>query len=271
LDVVELPPQFAEVTALGPVEGIYRLSPPTLKGKFTAWFIATILCGVILAVGYFGEATLKQHGMEMVAVGALMLGAFGLITVGGVWLLVLLGMWLLNAVLFANPQVVAVYRDGVANWEKGKLLVWPWSDIREIYTYIFADKATSDTGLGARFDIVHRDRSRFSVSHLVIGWNELMDRLRGEVDSRVGGEINRALDAGQPVPFGKDLVVEREGVKVGKKLTPWDTLREYRMERGMLVLKAQKTSISTPIASIPNLDLLLAILKGRLRSLPETA
>jgi hypothetical protein len=264
LDAVELPPQFAEVTSLGPVEAIYRLSPPRMKGKFVAWFIATIFCGLIFAVGYFGEATFKQHGMEMAGVGAVMLGAFGLITVGGVWLLVLLGMWLFTAMLFAKPQVVAVYRDGVADSEKGNLLVWPWSDIREIYTYLYVDTATSDTGIGSRFDIVHRDGRRFVVSHLVGGWSELMDRLRRELDSRVGPEINRALDAGQSVPFGTGLVVERDGVKSGKKLTPWDALSEYRVERGMLVLRAQKSSVSTPIASIPNLDLLLAILKKKL-------
>ena len=266
MDTLELPPQFAEVTGLGPVEAIYPLSPPKMKGKFIAWAIATIICGVILAIGYFGEATFKQHGMEMVAVGALMLGAFGLITVGGVWLLVLLGMWLLNMMLFAKPQVVAVYRDGVANSEKGKLVAWPWSDIREVYAYVFVNTATSDTGLGSRFDIVHRDGSRFVVSHLVEGSNELMDRLRGEVGSRVGPEINRAFDTGQSVPFGKDLIIEREGVKVGKKLTPWDALREYCVERGMLVLTGKKSSVNVPIASIPNLELLLALLK---RKLPE--
>jgi hypothetical protein len=266
LPTLELPPQFAEVTALGPVEAIYRLSPPRMKGKFVAWIIATILCGVILAVGYFGEATLKQHGMEMVAVGALMLGAFGLVTVGGVWLLVLLGMWLLNAVLFAKPQVVAVYRGGVANSDKGKLLAWRWSDIREVYAYIFGSTATSDTGLGSRFDIVHRDGSSFAVSNLVVDCHELIERIRREVYSKIGPEITRSFDAGQPVSFGKVLVVEREGVRYANKLTPWDALREYRVERGMLVLRAQKSSVNVPIASIANLELLLALLK---RKLPE--
>ncbi len=267
MGTLELPPQFAEVTALGPVEAVYRLSPPRMKAKFIAWIIATILCGVIFAVGYFGQATLKQHGMEMVAVGALLLGGFGLIAVGGVWLIVLLGMLLLNGLLFANPQVVAVYRDGVANSAKGKLLAWPWPDIREVYAYVFVDRVTSDTGLGSRFDIVHRDGSRFTVSHLVVGWNELIERLRREVYSRVGPEITRAFDAGQPVPFGKDLVVEREGVRNGNRLTAWDALREYRVDRGMLVVRGQKsTAVNAPIASIPNLELLLALLK---RKLPE--
>jgi hypothetical protein len=264
LDRVEFPPQFAEVTNLGPAEAVYRLSPPSMKAKFVAWIIATILCGVIFAIGYFGESALKQRGMEMVAVGSLMLGAFGLITVGGVWLIVLVGMWLLNAMLFAKPQVVAVYRGGVANWEKGKLIAWPWPDIREIYTYFFGSTAISDTGVGARFDIVHRDGSRFSISHLVVGWPELIDRLRQEVGSRIRPEIDRAVTAGQPVPFGNEIVVEREGLKIGKKLTPWGDLREYRLERGMLVLQAKTIAGSIPISSIPNLDLLLGILKDRL-------
>jgi hypothetical protein len=267
LSALELPPQFAEVTTLDPAEAVYRLSPPRMKSKFIAWITATIICGVIFAIGYFGESTIKQHGMEMVAVGALMLGAFGMVVVGGVWLLVLLGMWLLNLLLFANPQVIAVYRDGIANSEKGKLLAWPWSDIREVYTYVFVNTATSDTGLGCRFDIVHRDGGRFTFCNLVVGWNELMERVRREVYSRVGPEITRAFDGGQPVPFGKDLVVEREGVRNAKNLTPWDALCEYRLDRGMLVVRGQKSSaVNAPVASIPNLELLLALLE---RKLPE--
>jgi hypothetical protein len=268
VDQVELPSQFGEVTGLGPVEAVYRLAPPSMKGKFVSWIIATILCGAIFAVGYFGQTTLKQRGMEMVAVGSLMLGAFGLITIGGVWLLVLLAMWFFNTLLFRNPQVVAVYRDGIANFDKGKLVAWKWSDIKEIYTYIFRSTAISDTGLGARYDIVHRDGGNFSVSHLVVGWEELIDRIRAEVDQRLAPEINRAFDAGQPVPFGKDLVIEREGVRVAKKLIPWDALRGSTVERGMVVLKAQKGSGSVPVPSIPNLDLLLGILNDRV---PERA
>ena len=65
------------------------------------------------------------------------------------------------------------------------------------------------------------------------------------------------------MPFGKDLVIEREGVRVAKKRIPWDTLRGSALERGMVVLKVQKRSGSVPVSSIPNLDLLLAILKER--------
>lgn len=261
----ELPPAFAKVAYLGPIEAVYRSSPPSMKGKFLAWLIATIIVGLIWAVGYFGEDTLKRQGMEMVAVGAKMLGFFGLVVIGGVWLLVLLGMVLLNLILFAKPQVVAVYRDGIANSDKGKFSVWEWPDIREVYAYFFADTATTDTGVGARFDIVHRDGSRFIINHFVEGWEALIARVRREVYSRVGPEITRAFETGQPVPFGKDLVVEREGVRVAKKLTPWDALSKCGVEHGMLVLRVQKSSpAQVPVASIPNLELLLALLGEKL-------
>jgi hypothetical protein len=257
----ELPPAFAKITSLGPVEAVYRSSMPSMKRKFVAWLIATAIVGAIFAVGYFGQATLKAQDMEMVAIGAQMLGLFGLVIIGGVWLLLLLGMWLLNLVLFAKPQVIAVYRDGVANSDKGKLCAWEWPDVREIYAYFFADTVTSDTGVGSRFDIVHKDGSRFTISHVVAGWDELIARLRREVYARVGPEITRAADAGQPIPFGKDLIVEREGVRVAKKLTPWEALHGYRVERGLLLLQVHKSSpAQVPVGSIPNLELLLALL-----------
>lgn len=263
----ELPPALAKVADLGPVEAVYRSVPPSMKQKFLSWLIATVIVGLIWAVGHFGEAALKQQGMEMVAVGAQMLGVFGLVVVGGVWLLVLLFLSFVNRVASSKPQVIALYRDGIACLGQGKVRAWPWADIRAVYAEVYADQVTTDTGVGALFTVAHRDGSRFTINHLFAGWQQLIDRVRREVDSRVGPEVTRAFEAGQPVPFGDDLVVEREGVRVAKKLIPWDAIRGCKVERGMLVLRAQKSSpAQVPVAAIPNLELLLGLLR---RNLPQ--
>ena len=262
---LDLPPVFSQVTSLGDVEAVYRSSPPSMKGKFISWLVATIIVGIIFAIGYFGEGTLRNQGMEMVAVAAQMLGMFGLVVVGGVWFVGLVALSLLNLILFARPQVVAVYRDGIANYDKGKLQAWKWGDMGQIYAYFFADTVTNDTGIGARFDIVHRNGSIFSINHLLADCPELIERLRQEVYSRIRSEIARAVEAGQNVPFGKNLTVEPDGVRVVQKLTPWDALQGQRIEHGMLILAVKKSSpAQIPYNSIPNIELLRELLESKL-------
>jgi len=265
MSTIELPAEFANVTSLGRVEAVFRASAPSMKGKFTSWLIATVAVGIIFAIGYFGESALKRRDMEMVAVGAQMIGMFGLVVVGGVWFALLVALWLISLLLFARSQTVAIYSGGIANSEKGKIQAWAFEDIREIYAYFFADTATSDTGFGARFDIYNRSGDYFTINHFLNGWEEVMEKVKQNVYARIDPEIKKSLEAGETIPFGKDLVVEKDGFRVAKKLTAWDALTEHRLAQGMLILGVQKGSpAQIPIPSIPNLELLRALLDKKL-------
>lgn len=263
MSIPSLPPALTRIGSLGPVEAVYRSSPPSMKSKFISWFVSTLIVGLIGAVGYFGEATFKRNDMELLAVGLQMLGLFGLVIVGGVWFVVLVFTTLVLKGTMAKPQVIAEFRDGIACSGQGPVQAWTWNELREVYSSYFVD-SVGDDGLGARFDLVHRNGTRITVNHFIAGWEQLTARVTREIESRIGPELSRAFQSGQPVAFGDALVLEREGVRIEKQLHPWSTIRTYEVERGQLVIKRHKGSaVSLPLRFIPNSELLLKLLRNQ--------
>jgi hypothetical protein len=280
MDSLDLPPDLARISDLGPVEAVYRSAPPSLWPMIYKWLVFMVVFGAIAAIGYFGGDQFKRHGMEMVGVGASMIGFFGLIVIGAGGAFIILFNFVADRVIsITGRRVIVVYRDGIAELHKRKLEVWPWSDIREIYADLSSSPASGaaiprrpmgQVGVilasreQKRFDLVHRDGRRITVSQYLGHVDELIAKVREKVYPLLRSDVNRAIAAGEPVEFGSRLVVEREGLRIAGVVYPWEEIREYRADRVVLSLAGPKPAPPMlPIDAIPNSELLIAILNEK--------
>lgn len=173
-----LPKAFASVTDFGQLISVYRTECPNRWPAVRRWAITLVVLAVIGGLCYLTQSEMRRRGFETLSVAGVLLGYMGTGVVGVVGLIVFAFMFLTDWLFLGrNPQVVAVYEHGLANYDQGRIEVVDWKDIRSINE--FTDNPASR--FIVRYDIDYGTDRKFSVSHFIPGLNELIIQVRENV------------------------------------------------------------------------------------------
>jgi hypothetical protein len=104
---------------------------------------------------------------------------------------------------------------------------------------------------------------RLRLTHALSGFEILSAELKQRVYPHLVGEYSESFNRGQSLAFGK-LQLTPEGVRLRKRLVPWKSFGEVRLDRGLLLVRPKGNGGATiRIAAhrIPNVDLCVQLIQ----------
>jgi hypothetical protein len=256
MDVAELPPAFEQVRQLGPVETAHRSTPRRVDKSYLLLAAAMIVFAAIGYGAYQNQNWFIRRRMEGVSISLIIGSAIGLLACGA-WTLNMLMASALNSATY-RKRSVAVYRDGLADFCRGKLRVWRWEDVREIVAlYITGAYMLDQAPVAARFEIHYRDGDELVVDHRLTDYAVFVKRVENGVYPHIAAEMNRVFATRGQVAFSDKLSVAPDGVRSSGKLIPWNQLGGYKVEAGHLHLPGIVEGLR--VGDIPNFTLLMQL------------
>jgi len=227
---------------------------------------------VIAAIGHFGESWLRRHGMETIGDASKLIGGLGLVIVAPGGAMLILFRLLTDFILFRKPQIVVVYGDGIANLDHNQLQTWHWSDIAAIYVDSVEFVQGMSSWQQARCDIFHQDGRFFSISTFIEDFDCLLATVCKEVHGRIQPQVFQRAAAGEAIPFGQNILVEAQGLRIAKQFYPWKSISDFRLTGGFLdVLGPTPGCPRVPVRSIANPSICIELLRQKICSQKRSA
>ncbi len=224
---------------------------------------SVLLLGGILFLGfglYSGYSAYYRHGPAVVRQNLLLPVSLGL-------LFLLLGGLILVSALARNGKSIVIYEHGFMLHDRKVDEAWRWDDLASIRTAV-----TRQYFLGIRsgnrhmYTLARRDGERLVLDDRVRGVETLADRIREKALPMLYARYVPSLLHGQELAFGPVQVCKEKGIVIGKKTLAWGRIHQAVVENGALTIttvNGQKTprTVRIPVAEVPNVDILLAIIQ----------
>lgn len=185
----------------------------------------------------------------------------------GPWLLAalvsaLLASALTVAAIRARRRSVHVLRSGLLLQNGGRRTHVPWNAITKIYTSAVSYRIPVLSRPRLSIELGSRSGQRVSLPPFLEGADRLLTAVKAEVYPRLMVEARQAFNSGQAVQFGP-LSLDRQGVRRGEVLLPWDQLADVRLEGGRLSIepvRGRGKRWRIAVRTIPNADLCLQVI-----------
>ena len=251
--VSTLPTAFSSLSGLGAPVAFFR---PSQRAR-----VAPLACAAVCAAG---AAVTLAYGLAASATAYISYGCAAVQELGRApavvfWLFVLAGISFGLYALLMWSMSVALYESGIAFRSLGRFRAWAWGDVTAIYL-----AATREAGP------FPRTRHRYTLEQTAGERASFDDRLenvaglgtllgRQIVERHYPGAAGR-FNAGERVGFGQ-VMLDQDGMQMRQRPFPWGEIEFISVRRGYLQVHLRdRTESSMPVASIPNLDVLLLLL-----------
>jgi hypothetical protein len=157
-----------------------------------------------------------------------------------------------------NRQIIC--EQGLLDICRGKAKVVRYAQIKEIWT----DVTHLHHGLVAMLTWHHYRIKTQDNREIISHFPAIGEWLRQETTGRLLPKYQEAYQQNQLLTFGK-LVVSRRGITYDTLPIFWPELHSYGLNQGMFFIRKQGNNrpelwMTEPVAKIPNIDLLLAVL-----------
>jgi len=238
LDSAEVPQLPQDVLAAAAERGLGTPTAEYAASTPFAWVVVgVVLFGPLVYSLTQGIETPVEYGIAVAGLAAIGLGA---------WQIVQKKRWL-----------IAFFSGGLYYRTHKAVFISRWDET----TAVVADVRLSN---GHKFHKYTLWRNAEESLVLENGWPEIE-----EIGSRLVRDANRAMlpryiesfDAGNDLVFG-DLKMNREGIGVDNRFTPWASVTEFALANGSLVISANGARRQLPVAELPNVPILLALARA---------
>jgi len=231
-------------------------------------WIAGILGAILLLGGFFvlgfgfytAYDAYYKHGPAVVWQTLLPPAGLGL-------MLLLIGGILFGRALIRKGKSLAIYDQGFVLRSRNTDESWRWDEVASIRTAL-TRRSIAGIHAGTRhtYTLVRRDGERIILDDSLAGVEVLADKIRDKVLPMLYARFAPSLASGQELAFGPVQICRDKGIQVRQKKLAWKVVRQAKVENGVLTITAgdeQKTlhRVKIPVAEVPNVDILLAIIQ----------
>jgi hypothetical protein len=254
---LQVPEQFA---------GIYGLGSPLQvfpAGQSTRWVSAI---GGVIFLGIAGLAILYglyDTFVQTTQNGPVKLGEtlFPALIISGFFGLFGL-MMAINAYLNWNKAVV-LYQNGLAYNDSKGVQTWNWQDVDRFFVAITKHYYNGIyTGTTHQYTLQKADGTKLKLDNKLQKVETLGTAIGRGVAPAQYQKLVTAIRNGQTVALGP-IAISNDGVAFGKKVYPWKDVEQVGIQKGYVSVKKRGggwfSGASAPVAAIPNLDALLAV------------
>jgi len=211
------------------------------------------------------------------------------------WILILaamfvgpgIGLYLITFAVRGLKLWVLVYRTGVFVWHRGKVLAFPWGDIRAVQMTGIPDKTVLQQDLdprqmpktvwydleksrrrvfGTTITLTRTDGEQVSLFSTLDSFAALGQRVQEETFRRLFPSYLADLQDGSKLDFGP-LKCDRDAIYVGKKSLPWSQVDTVAKASDKLEIKHKvgsktKTWAKCDLNEFVNLHVLMEIVQA---------
>lgn len=189
----------------------------------------------------------------------------------GGWLLALCGPFVL-ALGWVLSVRVSLHQEGISYQSFLGSKEMRWDEVERFY-YSATKQSINFIPIGTyyTFKLVDSRGQKISFGNRVERRAELGTKLLQCTFDPLLRKLASLFNAGSELDFGPIRVIRDKGVKIkrlfGYKEIPWDQVADYRIDQGQFYVwrVGQKRTTGTPISSIPNAFVLLALLDNIFR------
>ncbi|MFZ6027486.1 MAG: DUF6585 family protein [Chloroflexota bacterium] len=187
------------------------------------------------------------------------------------WLFGLLAVLWLIVRLFAARRKVTVLQDGLRiEFPLRRSRSLAWQQIVGVSTQI------TETVLAGRIISRHQHAWLFTwvgqkifLSDQIVGLPELLTRVKAAVYPRLLPDLRVALRDDKALAFGPLLLRREEGIRLRSGRQPrlilWEQMRRFTVHNGYLVIEFSGGILRFPVGEIPNLELLLQLIREEIQ------
>jgi hypothetical protein len=250
--VFHVPANMPEVTMLGPLLEVYcTRKVGVLQVIFiTACFVT--MFGFALLAGYY---QVSNWAVARAAVMAMYIGIAGLFVVP-----VVIFSFFYTRIAY---QTILLFEGGIVRYRFGRIHVFPWPDIKEIYLY---EAALPEMRNDLQFNkgeapiLVHRNGSKVDFASLSEDKRRKLDLyVLQEVRQHLRPSMLETYEDGEVVQFGP-LGISKSGLVRGTNTIAWADIARLYIDLRKNLCIVRKGSVfrwfSKPIWRIPNFYLL---------------
>jgi hypothetical protein len=238
LDLADVPELPQAVLALAAERGLGTPTAGYAAAAPYGWLVTgVVLFGPLVYTLSEGIETPVEYGVAVAGVAAIGLGVV--------------------RILQRRRWLVAFFSNGLYFRRGKREFTSRWDET----TAVVADVKISN---GHKFHKYTLWRNATESLVLENGWPEIE-----EIGRRLVRDANRAMlpryiesfDAGNDLAFG-DLKMNREGIGLDNRFTPWTSVTEFALSNGALVISANGARTQLPVADLPNVPILLALARA---------
>jgi hypothetical protein len=264
---------LAEITSrLGEPDATYRTNVGSVAWRFVLGVLIVVAAAVLNYLVWSGQ--IPWPGARHVKLWAILL--LGMFVTPGV------GLYLITFAVRGLKLWVLTYPTGLFVWHRGKVLAFPWDDVRAIQIAGLPERAglNRPPGREGRPEAVwyDLDRSRRRVFGTTItltradgeqvglpstldGFPELGRRVQEETYRRLFPVKWAEFEDGQTLEFGP-VTCDAGGITVGKDRLPWGQVDAVERESDKLAVKKvgkKKAWAKCELSAVVNLHVLLGV------------
>ena len=245
--------QLAATYQLGTLQQVYGV-------KMTRTTLVAGLCGLALALGFgfFAYEMITSPSSPNDVNNSYFVMAIG-------------ALGLLGALYcFFYPQLyrswqVYVFSDGFVFTRGSKLDALRWEQINSMLMSVTRRYMNGIyTGTQHKYTIRGIDGREFVLNDRITNVGQLGDSISAMVTRTRLPEVVAAYKAGETITFGP-FSVNQQGASNGKELIPWEQIKEFRVNNGIVTVRKEGKWLnwsSAPVSTIPNFFLFIALVEA---------
>jgi|WetSurMetagenome_2_1015567.scaffolds.fasta_scaffold295671_1 hypothetical protein len=251
-------PFSANVIDLGVPKRFFPIRKMNRVGNLVIAIIFLVAALVAFLIGIYNAVMAYQvHGL---AVAEDKLVASAIIALILFFLACLIG-W--SAYVNWNRGVV-LYERGFAIRDRKGIQNWHWTDINSIKIRITRHYTNGIyTGTSHEYTLINKQDQKLVINDAFSKVQELAEAIEQNLYPLLYGPAAEQYNNGHLLVFGP-VNIDRTGVHIGKRNISWQDVKEISLKQGMLRVNLKNgglmSNASVPVASIPNLHVLLAII-----------
>jgi hypothetical protein len=255
----KIPDAFHGIVGLGSLRSVQPARKWLTWGNLIICLILSMGAVLVFLYGVFETyLAYQQHGPAMIddkltvpLVIAIVMIVVGLLTGWGAYV-----NW---------ARAAAVYEGGIAYTDRRNLIAWRWQDIVSMKAAITRHYTNGIyTGTTHVYTLFNRQNQKLILSDPISKVEEVGKQIGSNIFPILYEKAADQFNAGQILPFGP-VAISKQSLTYNKKTFPWTDIKEISIRHGTLTVHKKEGGLFSGIrfaaASIPNLDVLLAIVQ----------
>lgn len=257
MDNPQFPEVFRSAPGLGALLGYYPIKNLNRWGGLIA--MGVCLCGAVAAGLYavyeaylwspYGAVMIQDRMTIPLAISGVLLLIAGLAGWGAY------ASWV---------KGIAFYEGGVAYRSRKGIQAWRWEDVDRFYTAITRHYSSGIyTGTTHVYTLFNHMKKRLVLNDAYARVEDLGQRVEHNLFPRLYEHALNRYNAGETLDFGP-VVLSKTGIRIGKKVCPWDEVQQVSLRRGILRISKRDggrfRGMYAAASAIPNLRVLLSLM-----------
>lgn len=254
----EIPNQFSDVFGMGAPVQVYKA-----KSLVTEIIILLLLFGGAAgAFLYAGYIFWNKWGVYYPPVVFQEMLPWG---IGGV-IAGLIGLAVVWTAYNKRKKAAVVYQNGMAYSDRKGVRAWRWEDFYNLTAAVTRHYTNGIyTGTTHNYTLVNKLGENLTLNDTFKEVESLYDHIEKNTFDLRYARVADAYNNGQPVSFGSAVAISKTGgVKIGKKVYPWEEIEQVAINKGVLSVKKRGggwfSGATVPASAVPNLHVLLSII-----------